>query len=97
MDVFEALEKARDWRNVTFAFLVLELLGFVAVDIFLVGLIGVEIVEFLLAAEAFYIIWPCVFLFVAYKYMKELEAALASVGVGGAEAGYIYPDRVFVK
>lgn len=96
MDVYEALDKARIWRNVTFAFVVLEVVG-VAAAVYVFGVAGSGAVGYVMAEGIIYLLWRGSFMFVVYQYMKELETALASVGVGGAENGYIYPDRVFVK
>lgn len=68
--------------------------GFVAVDIWVFGIVDVKVFLLVMAAEIFCIVWPFIFLFVVYKYMMELEMNLVSGGVGD---GNNYPVSVTVQ
>lgn len=76
----------------TIVFLFVEVVGIVADTIFKfvqVGMSsGVPGLVFM-AAVILHIFLLCVFLFIVYKYMKELEMTLPSVG--NAESGYRVP------
>ncbi len=98
-DIYEALEKARIWRNhLTFIFFVLQVVCVVGFAIHLVGVGDWDPMgppNYILAAGIVYLVWRGSFLFTVYKYTKELETALVAIEralvavESAAEVGYI--------